>query len=276
MSLVTTSDMLFIIRGMLFATSDLLFLQLAFELYGTRCPTQFSLHHASLAIPFMARIIIFSEDKPFQMVRKKGPVWEHFQIVGNNNSHPHVQCKYCSKDFQRAVPERMQAHLNKKCPKAPNNAKSQIKQQNTTSKIDNIEEHMSEEQISLGLLLAKALTPTREEVKMQTDDNEQLLYPSDIRHLGYCYQSGIGPEKDEIRTFELFKEAADKGDIDSINNLGKCYQSGIGIEKDEIREFELYKEAAKMGDVNSLYNLGVCYHYGIGTDKDEIKAFELN
>ncbi|RGB33286.1 hypothetical protein C1646_761884, partial [Rhizophagus diaphanus] len=207
------------------------------------------------------------------MVRKKGPVWEHFEIVGNNNSHPHVQCKYCSKDFQRAVPERMQAHLNKKCLNAPNNAKSQIKKQNTTSKIDNIE-HMSEEQMSLDLLLANALTSTRE-VKMQTDDNEKLLYQSDIRHLGYCYQSGIGPEKDGIRTFELFKEATEKGDIDSINNLGKCYQSGIGIEKDEIREFELYMEAAKMGDVNSLYNLGVSYHYGIGTEKDEIKAFEL-
>ncbi|CAB4402743.1 unnamed protein product [Rhizophagus irregularis] len=127
------------------------------------------------------------------MVRKKGPVWEHFQIIGNNNNpHPHVQCKHCSKDFQRAVPERMQAHLNKKCPKAPNNVKSQIKQQNTTSKIDNIE-HMSEEQKSLGLLLAKALTSsfkllTREEAKMQTDDHEQLLCPSDIRQLGSSWK----------------------------------------------------------------------------------------
>ncbi|CAG8617557.1 11366_t:CDS:2 [Rhizophagus irregularis] len=118
------------------------------------------------------------------MVRKKGPVWEHFQIIDNkDNRHPHVQCKHCSKDFQRAVPERMQAHLNKKCPKAPNHVKSQTKQQNTTSKINNIEHMSEEEQKSLGLLLAKALTSssklTIEEVKMQTDDNEQLLYPKD-------------------------------------------------------------------------------------------------
>ncbi|CAB4409268.1 unnamed protein product [Rhizophagus irregularis] len=124
------------------------------------------------------------------MVRKKGPVWEHFRIISNNdNPHPHVQCKHCSKDFQRAVPERMQAHLNKKCPKAPNHAKSQTKQQNTTSKIGNIEHMSEEEQKSLGLLLVKALTSsfklsTREKAKMQTDDNEQLLYPSDIHHLG--------------------------------------------------------------------------------------------
>ena len=41
-----------------------------------------------------------------------------------------VKCKYCSKDFKRAVPEQMQAHLDKNCLKAPNNAKSQFRQQN--------------------------------------------------------------------------------------------------------------------------------------------------
>src|SRR5579862_1982322 len=59
------------------------------------------------------------------MVRKKGPVWEHFNSGSRNDSHPHVQCKYCLKDFKRAIPERMQAHLDKKCPNAPSNAKSQ-------------------------------------------------------------------------------------------------------------------------------------------------------
>ncbi|CAB5362713.1 unnamed protein product [Rhizophagus irregularis] len=149
--------------------------------------------------------------------RKKGPVWEHFNSGNkNNDSHPHVQCKYCSKAFQRAVPERMQTHLDKKCPKAPinsksqskkkpvwenfnvigkyddshphvqckycykefkravpqrmqvhiencleasNNAKLQSKIQNTTSTIDNINDHMSEdEQKFLESLLAKALS----------------------------------------------------------------------------------------------------------------------
>lgn len=55
------------------------------------------------------------------MTRKKGPVWDHFQIIGDNfnkdNKHPHVQCNYCSKDFQRAVPKRMQVHLNKSAQK---------------------------------------------------------------------------------------------------------------------------------------------------------------
>ncbi|RIA88571.1 hypothetical protein C1645_739295 [Glomus cerebriforme] len=96
------------------------------------------------------------------MVRRKGPVWKHFYCkIENDDSHPHVQCKYCSKVFQRAVPERMQSHLDKKCPEAPNDAKSQYKQQNssTTSRIDNFNDCMTdEEQKSLELLLHKALS----------------------------------------------------------------------------------------------------------------------
>ena len=34
--------------------------------------------------------------------------------------------------------------------------------------------------------------------------------------LGYCYQEGIGTEKNEIKAFELYKEAAEKGHISAI------------------------------------------------------------
>ncbi|CAG8444747.1 12743_t:CDS:2 [Rhizophagus irregularis] len=60
------------------------------------------------------------------MVRKKGPVWDHFEILNNAvNSHPHVRCKYCPKEYKRAVPKRMQFHLDKNCAQAPNSTKSQ-------------------------------------------------------------------------------------------------------------------------------------------------------
>ncbi|CAB4389816.1 unnamed protein product [Rhizophagus irregularis] len=89
-------------------------------------------------------------------MRKKGEVWNHFTIVSKDyNSHPHVRCNHCSKDFQRGVPERMQAHVNTKCSKAPNNAK----QQNTISITDNNSFHMSEkEQSSLESLVTKKLS----------------------------------------------------------------------------------------------------------------------
>jgi hypothetical protein len=66
------------------------------------------------------------------MTKKKGAVWKHWTITtqdltennSKNTSHPSVQCNYCPKIFDRAVPFRMQNHLNNECPAAPDNAKT--------------------------------------------------------------------------------------------------------------------------------------------------------
>ncbi|CAG8679137.1 1460_t:CDS:2 [Rhizophagus irregularis] len=99
--------------------------------------------------------------------RKKGPVWEHFIIVDkSNNSHPPVQCKYCSKKYERAVPERMQAHLNK-CQTALNDSKLQSRQQpiivNFTS------DRMGEDQNVNVLLSPFKLQNNSEEINVQID-----------------------------------------------------------------------------------------------------------
>ncbi|CAB4373803.1 hypothetical protein RhiirA1_460331 [Rhizophagus irregularis] len=71
------------------------------------------------------------------MPKVKKPAWEHFDVIGNHeNPHPHVRCKYCPKYFRRAVPQRMQTHLDK-CEVAPDDAKSQNNTNNIHS--DNIE-----------------------------------------------------------------------------------------------------------------------------------------
>ncbi|CAB5394011.1 unnamed protein product [Rhizophagus irregularis] len=190
------------------------------------------------------------------MVRKKGPVWDHFEILNNAvNSHPHVRCKYCPKEYKRAVPKRMQFHLDKNCAQAPNSTKSQ----------SNMEK-------SLNLSLSKVLSPYNLSNR-ETDDID--LSPEDLHHLGYCYQRGIGTEKNEVKAFQLYKVAANKGLVISINNLGYCYQHGIGTEKDEVKAFGLYREAAEKGCVESMRNLGYLYQNGIGTEKNEIKAFKL-
>ncbi|PKC14983.1 hypothetical protein RhiirA5_494932 [Rhizophagus irregularis] len=96
-----------------------------------------------------------------------------------------------------------------------------------------------------------------------------------ILFLAKFYQHGIGTEKNEIKAFELYKEAYEKNHISSMYMLGDCYKYGIGTENDETRAFELYKEACDKEHINSMYMLGCCYQYGIGTEKNEFNAFTL-
>ncbi|CAB4376582.1 unnamed protein product [Rhizophagus irregularis] len=64
---------------------------------------------------------------------------------------------------------------------------------------------------------------------------------------------------------------------DRLQNIILCfakfYQHGIGTEKNEIKAFELYKEAYEKNHISSMYMLGDCYKYG--TKKDAIEAIGL-
>ncbi|CAB4397289.1 unnamed protein product [Rhizophagus irregularis] len=91
-------------------------------------------------------------------------------------------------------------------------------------------------------------------------------------NLGYCYQYGIGIEKDDIEAFKYYLKAAKGGSSDAENNLGDCYKNGIGISKDENKAFEWYAKAAKGGNSDAENNLSICYINGIGTEINLEKA----
>ncbi|GBB86952.1 hypothetical protein RclHR1_01340019 [Rhizophagus clarus] len=99
--------------------------------------------------------------------------------------------------------------------------------------------------------------------------------------LAKLYQHGIGTEKNEIKAFELYKEAYEKNHISSMYMLGHCYKYGIGTENNDSKAFEKHAKetmltpSANRGHVNSISNLGYCYQFGIGTKKDEIEAIKL-
>ncbi|KAF0497054.1 calmodulin-dependent protein kinase [Gigaspora margarita] len=92
-------------------------------------------------------------------------------------------------------------------------------------------------------------------------------------NLGYCYQNGIGIEKDEYKVYIYYKKFAEIGNIVRIYNVGYCYNKGIGIEKDKNKAFIYYQKSAKMGNTNGTYNIGYCYHYGVGVEKNKHNAF---
>lgn len=81
--------------------------------------------------------------------------------------------------------------------------------------------------------------------------------------------------------FEIWSEAAKKGDAKSQHVLGVFYQSGISgfIEQDCIKSFDLINNAAAQGYQEAEFSLGVAYHKGCGVEKDlasAIKWYEMS
>ena len=81
--------------------------------------------------------------------------------------------------------------------------------------------------------------------------------PTGINFLGQKYYHGkIGLQKDTVKAFELYAEAAKLGSVDALNSLGNAYYNGEGVQEDEAKGIEFYKKAAMQGHVQSRYNLG--------------------
>src|SRR6266542_3926771 len=124
-----------------------------------------------------------------KMEKKKETIWNHWTIITQNSaennkpsSHSSIQYNYCFKIFDRAVPFRMQAHLDKEYLRALNNSKlpytesspntininipiSEINRpikRTKLSTINNFIDHMNEEeQETLEFLLAQVLFSAR-------------------------------------------------------------------------------------------------------------------
>ena len=92
--------------------------------------------------------------------------------------------------------------------------------------------------------------------------------------MGYCYEYGIGVEKDLQKAVAFYQEVSDEGVAQGQCALGFCYENGIGVEPSAGRAFELYLQAAEQGDAPAQCNLGYFYNNGIGTEKDAEAAIE--
>jgi uncharacterized protein len=86
--------------------------------------------------------------------------------------------------------------------------------------------------------------------------------------LGYCYDRGLGVEKDSQAAIFWYEYAASNDDIEGLFNLALSYEKGEGAEINEKKAFSLYKRAAKLGHASSQCNLGVAYLEGLGTKQN--------
>ncbi|RIB14213.1 hypothetical protein C2G38_2195749, partial [Gigaspora rosea] len=93
-----------------------------------------------------------------------------------------------------------------------------------------------------------------------TDMND----PDGMYKLGYCYEYGIGTEKDENQAFKYYKKSADMNNPKGIYQVGYCYYLGIGVEIDKHKAFTYYLKSAEAGNSMGIWKTAICYLYGIG------------
>ncbi|GHU20429.1 hypothetical protein FACS189472_11740 [Alphaproteobacteria bacterium] len=102
-------------------------------------------------------------------------------------------------------------------------------------------------------------------------DAEALCY------LGIMHDEGYGMPEDPKKAFELYVQAANKGNARAQRNLGYMYRFGnSAVEKDFNKAFEWRMKAADQGDAIAQRCLGCMYREGIAVGGVDLKkALEL-
>ena len=85
------------------------------------------------------------------------------------------------------------------------------------------------------------------------------------------YEQGLtsSPKK----SFELFGQAADLGNLPALYRLGVCYYDGTGTARDLPLAFSCLKRAAEGGVHEAYYYLGLCYFHGHGCERNDALAY---
>lgn len=104
------------------------------------------------------------------------------------------------------------------------------------------------------------------------DDKQSSLAACNI---GYCYDNGIGVDKDVNKGIEWFTKAAELGEKTAMYNLGQKYYWGTGVEKNYDKAFYWYGKADKAGHRKATLMLAECYEFGRGTDMNKKKAKDM-
>ena len=93
--------------------------------------------------------------------------------------------------------------------------------------------------------------------------------------LGVLYLSGSGVPQDNNKAWNLFTEAAIKGDAHGYLGLGVCSLRGLGTTQNFDNAVEYLSLAADKNVKEAQALLGLCYFKGYGVAQDYGKAYEL-
>ncbi len=87
---------------------------------------------------------------------------------------------------------------------------------------------------------------------------ERVIKMKDIQkiYVRAVYYEFNESEKDITKAIQLYKQAAEKGNLKSLDSLGRIYQRGKGVEKNLKKALEYYTLAATKGHAWSQHHLG--------------------
>lgn len=83
---------------------------------------------------------------------------------------------------------------------------------------------------------------------------------------GYCYEHGIGVEKNKNKAFDHYHQSAEMDNSNGIYQIGYCYYLGVGVEIDKHKAFMNYLKSAKAGNSMGVFKTAICYRYGVGVE----------
>lgn len=120
-----------------------------------------------------------------------------------------------------------------------------------------------------GMVAAQDYAEALKWYLMAADEGDEVAMHSAADILAYGYG---GVPVDDSRAFALYLEAAQMGNVHSMNNVGVMYFSGRGTQQDYGQAVQWFTQAAENGNSQAMYNLGQMYEYGRGVGKSASTA----
>jgi len=90
-----------------------------------------------------------------------------------------------------------------------------------------------------------------------------------MNSMGYMYGKGIGRAENKTKSLEWFRKAAKQSSPLAQRNLGVMYSKGWGVSRDDKIALKWYLKAADQGNVKAQKDLAQCYSNGKGVDQDD-------